>query len=47
MNLMVSYHQNAATGKLTAVQKKYSTSRFGYAAREEPAVFLVDAHHAQ
>ncbi|KAK4387807.1 Cyclin-B2-3 [Sesamum angolense] len=40
--LMVSFHQKAGTGKLTGVYKKYSTSKYGYAARTEPAVFLID-----
>ncbi|XP_016483735.1 G2/mitotic-specific cyclin-2-like [Nicotiana tabacum] len=38
---IVSYHQKAATGKLTGVHRKYSTSKFGYAAKCEPAHFLV------
>lgn len=40
--MMVTYHQNAATGKLTGVHRKYSTSKYGYAARLEPAHFLLD-----
>ncbi|XP_059294909.1 G2/mitotic-specific cyclin-2-like isoform X2 [Lycium ferocissimum] len=38
---IVSYHQKAATGKLTGVHTKYSSSKFGYAAKLEPAHFLV------
>ncbi|KAK4360488.1 hypothetical protein RND71_019440 [Anisodus tanguticus] len=38
---IVSYHQKAGTGKLTGVHMKYSTSTFGYAAKVEPAHFLV------
>ncbi|OIT06526.1 g2mitotic-specific cyclin-1 [Nicotiana attenuata] len=38
---IVSYHRKAATGKLTGVHRKYSTSKFGYAAKFEPALFLV------
>ncbi|XP_059286203.1 G2/mitotic-specific cyclin-2-like isoform X1 [Lycium ferocissimum] len=38
---IVSYHQKAATGKLTGVHRKYSTSKFGYTAKCEPARFLV------
>ncbi|XP_009766698.1 G2/mitotic-specific cyclin-2-like [Nicotiana sylvestris] len=38
---IVIYHQKAATGKLTGVHRKYSTSKFGYAAKFEPALFLV------
>ncbi|KAL9251658.1 G2/mitotic-specific cyclin-1-like protein [Drosera capensis] len=30
--LMVGFHQKAGTGKLTGVHRKYSTSKFGYAA---------------
>ncbi|KAK6939082.1 Cyclin, C-terminal domain [Dillenia turbinata] len=40
--LMVTYHQKSGTGKLTAVHRKYSTSRFGFAARSEPANFLLE-----
>ncbi|GAB4833007.1 Cyclin-B2-4 [Ancistrocladus abbreviatus] len=40
--LMVTYHQNAATGKLTGVHRKYSTSKFGYAAKSKPALFLSE-----
>lgn len=40
--LMVTYHRAAGSGKLTGVHRKYSTSKFGYAARCEPALFLLD-----
>ncbi|CAI9110509.1 OLC1v1010555C1 [Oldenlandia corymbosa var. corymbosa] len=40
--LIVGFHQRAATGKLTGVHRKYSTSKFGYAAKCEPAHFLVE-----
>ncbi|KAK6939222.1 Cyclin, C-terminal domain [Dillenia turbinata] len=40
--LMVTFHQKSGTGKLTGVQRKYCTSRFGYAARSEPANFLLE-----
>lgn len=40
--MMVSFHENAGTGKLTGVHKKYSTSKYGYAAKIEPAVFLLN-----
>ncbi|KAK4779135.1 hypothetical protein SAY86_006663 [Trapa natans] len=40
--MMVTFHQKAATGKLTGVHRKYSTSKFGYAARAEPASFLLE-----
>lgn len=40
--LIVGYHQNAATGKLTGVHRKYNTSKFGYAAKCEPAHFLLE-----
>ncbi|KAL3525188.1 hypothetical protein ACH5RR_013560 [Cinchona calisaya] len=39
--LIVSFHQKAATGKLTGVHRKYSTLKFGYAAKCQPAHFLV------
>ncbi|KAF7138161.1 hypothetical protein RHSIM_Rhsim07G0255300 [Rhododendron simsii] len=39
---MVTFHQKAGTGKLTGVHRKYSTSKFGYAARSEPANFLLE-----
>lgn len=35
-------HQKAATGKLTGVYRKYSTSKYGYAAKSEPAHFLLE-----
>ncbi|XP_043711834.1 G2/mitotic-specific cyclin-2-like isoform X2 [Telopea speciosissima] len=40
--LIIGFHQKAGTGKLTGVYRKYSTSKFGYAAKSEPAVFLLD-----
>ncbi|KAK2995084.1 hypothetical protein RJ640_020724 [Escallonia rubra] len=40
--LMVTFHQKAVSGKLTGVHRKYSTSKFGYAARSEPAHFLLE-----
>ncbi|KAL8160734.1 hypothetical protein V2J09_002271 [Rumex salicifolius] len=40
--LMVGFHQRAGSGKLTGVYRKYSTSKFGYAAKFQPALFLVD-----
>ncbi|KAJ8772714.1 hypothetical protein K2173_027891 [Erythroxylum novogranatense] len=40
--LMVNFHQNAGTGKLTGVHRKYSTSKYGYAAKIEPVNFLVN-----
>lgn len=39
--MMVTFHQKAGTGKLTGVHRKYSTHKFGYAARSEPAQFLL------
>ncbi|KAK1560975.1 hypothetical protein Q3G72_033036 [Acer saccharum] len=39
--LIVSLHQKAGAGKLTGVYKKYSSSKFGYAAKAEPARFLL------
>ncbi|PHT40535.1 Cyclin-B2-1 [Capsicum baccatum] len=41
--LMVSFHQKAAVGKLNRVHRKYSTSKYGNAARCEPAFFLLEA----
>ncbi|XP_077246321.1 G2/mitotic-specific cyclin-2-like [Tasmannia lanceolata] len=40
--LMVEFHQKAATGKLTGVHRKYSTFKFGCAAKTEPARCLLD-----
>ena len=39
--LMVGFHQKAATGKLTGVHRKYSTSKFAYTSKCEPAKFLL------
>jgi len=39
--MMVSFHQNAGAGKLTGVLRKYSTFKFGYAAKAETALFLL------
>ncbi|KAJ6684624.1 CYCLIN-B2-3-RELATED [Salix purpurea] len=41
--LMVNFHWNSGTGKLTGVHRKYSTSKFGYAVKNEPATFLLEA----
>jgi G2/mitotic-specific cyclin-B, other len=41
--MMVELHQRAPQGKLTGVQRKYSTYRYGCAAKSEPATFLLDA----
>ncbi|KAK4751492.1 hypothetical protein SAY87_004974 [Trapa incisa] len=40
--MMVTLHQKAGTGKLTGVHRKYSTSKYGYAAKAEPANFLLE-----
>ncbi|GKV44186.1 hypothetical protein SLEP1_g51390 [Rubroshorea leprosula] len=40
--MMVTFHQKAATGKLTGVHRKYNTSKFGYSAKCEPANFLLE-----
>ncbi|XP_076900683.1 G2/mitotic-specific cyclin-2-like [Bidens hawaiensis] len=40
--MIVGYHQKAAVGRLTGVYRKYNTSKFGYAAKSEPAKFLVE-----
>ncbi|KAL5199972.1 hypothetical protein ABZP36_021175 [Zizania latifolia] len=39
--MMVELHQKAGHGKLTGVHRKYSTFRYGCAAKSEPAVFLL------
>ncbi|CAM0908610.1 unnamed protein product [Alopecurus aequalis] len=38
--MMVELHRVAAQGKLTGVHRKYSTFKYGCAAKSEPAVFL-------
>ncbi|CAA7020108.1 unnamed protein product [Microthlaspi erraticum] len=38
---MVAFHHKAGAGKLTGVHRKYNTSKFSYAARTEPAGFLL------
>ncbi|KAI3797232.1 hypothetical protein L1987_32487 [Smallanthus sonchifolius] len=41
--MMVGLHQKAGgTGKLVAVFKKYSTSKFGHVARTQPANFILE-----
>ncbi|KAB2602564.1 G2/mitotic-specific cyclin-2-like [Pyrus ussuriensis x Pyrus communis] len=40
--MMVTFHQKAETAKLTGVHRKYSTRKFGYAAKAQPAEFLLD-----
>ncbi|XP_010526843.1 PREDICTED: cyclin-B2-1-like isoform X2 [Tarenaya hassleriana] len=37
---MVTFHERAASGKLTGVHRKYCSSKFGYIAKCEPAHFL-------
>ncbi|KAJ8511296.1 hypothetical protein OPV22_001730 [Ensete ventricosum] len=41
--LMVSFHLKAGTGKLTGVHRKYSTFKYGCAAKSEAALFLLNA----
>ncbi|KAK4374289.1 hypothetical protein RND71_004966 [Anisodus tanguticus] len=41
--LMVSFHQKAATGRLTGVHSKYSISKYGFVAKIPPASFLLEA----
>ncbi|KAJ0963837.1 hypothetical protein J5N97_028959 [Dioscorea zingiberensis] len=43
--MMVDFHQKAGHGKLTGVHRKYSTSKFGCAAKSEPALFLLEKRH--
>ncbi|GMJ10578.1 CYCLIN B2;4 [Hibiscus trionum] len=40
--MMVIFHQKAGTGKLNGVHRKYCTSKYGYAAKTEPATFLLE-----
>ncbi|MED6223736.1 G2/mitotic-specific cyclin-2 [Stylosanthes scabra] len=40
--MMVGLHQNAATAKLTGVHRKYSSSSYCFAAKCEPACFLLE-----
>lgn len=40
--MMVRCHEKAGTGRLTGVYRKYNTSKFGYAAKCEPAKFIVE-----
>ncbi|VAI93931.1 unnamed protein product [Triticum turgidum subsp. durum] len=44
--MMVELHRGAARGKLTGVHRKYSTFKYGCAAKSEPAAFLLDARRA-
>ncbi|XP_059459811.1 G2/mitotic-specific cyclin-2-like isoform X2 [Corylus avellana] len=39
--MMVDFHQKSGTGKLTGVHRKYNTSKYGYAAKTDPANFLL------
>ncbi|CAI9272230.1 unnamed protein product [Lactuca saligna] len=39
--MIVGYHQKAGVGRLTGVYRKYNTSRFGYAAKNESAKIHV------
>ncbi|TVT98294.1 hypothetical protein EJB05_56426 [Eragrostis curvula] len=41
--MMVDFHQKAGTGRLTGVHRKYSTYKFGCAAKVEPALFLLES----
>ncbi|CAO2833739.1 unnamed protein product [Amaranthus hypochondriacus] len=40
--LMVTFHLKSATGNLTGVHRKYSTSKYGCTAKREPAIFLLE-----
>ncbi|KAK9062078.1 hypothetical protein SSX86_019263 [Deinandra increscens subsp. villosa] len=40
--MIVGYHQKAGVGRLTGVYRKYNTTKFGYAAKCEPAKFLIE-----
>ncbi|XAR73690.1 hypothetical protein NMG60_11007753 [Bertholletia excelsa] len=39
--MIVGFHEKASTGRLTGVHRKYCTSKFGFAAKYEPAQFLL------
>ncbi|XP_020573172.1 G2/mitotic-specific cyclin-2-like [Phalaenopsis equestris] len=39
--MMVDFHKQAGKGKLTGVHRKYSTHKFGCAAKSVPALFLI------
>jgi G2/mitotic-specific cyclin-B, other len=41
--MMVDFHQKAGTGKLTGVHRKYSSFKFGCAAKVQPALFLLES----
>ncbi|CAL0311425.1 unnamed protein product [Lupinus luteus] len=41
-SLMADLHNKAGTGKLTGVYRKYCSSKFMYAAKYEPASFLLE-----
>uniref|UniRef100_A0A0D9W887 Cyclin N-terminal domain-containing protein n=1 Tax=Leersia perrieri TaxID=77586 RepID=A0A0D9W887_9ORYZ len=41
--MMVDFHRKAGAGKLTGVHRKYSTFKFGCAAKTEPALFLLES----
>ncbi|XP_006653676.1 cyclin-B2-1 isoform X1 [Oryza brachyantha] len=41
--MMVDFHHKAGAGKLTGVHRKYSTFKFGCAAKTEPALFLLES----
>ncbi|KAL9661423.1 hypothetical protein QQ045_026247 [Rhodiola kirilowii] len=43
--LMVALHHKAPRSKLTGVFRKYSLSKYGYAANSEPALFLLEEDH--
>lgn len=40
--LMVDFHLKAGTGKLTGVHRKYSSFKYGCAAKTEAAIFLLE-----
>ncbi|XP_076927401.1 G2/mitotic-specific cyclin-1-like isoform X2 [Bidens hawaiensis] len=39
--MIVGYHEKAGTGRLTGAYRKYNISKFGYAAKCEPAKFML------
>ncbi|KAJ0966747.1 hypothetical protein J5N97_023664 [Dioscorea zingiberensis] len=40
--MMVEFHQKAGIGRLTGVHRKYSTFKFGCAAKSDPALFMLE-----
>ncbi|XP_020113126.1 cyclin-B2-2-like [Ananas comosus] len=43
--IMVEFHKKAGQGRLTGVHRKYSTFKFGYTAKLDPALFLLGTNN--